>query len=134
MGAGSSRTAPLMAGLRHSGGVRFGLAIVGVSLLLASCGSNDDHPSAAWCSEIEPFVSRGSTQGSIEVVEVTEENAERLAAESAELRSRIAVLVSTAPGNIRDEVDLVLNGSADVGTDVINAAREDVRAYVDGRC
>lgn len=76
----------------------------------------------------------GPTEGRLEVVEATDENAERIASESAELRSRIAVLVSTSPDRIRAELDLFLNGSADGDLDAANKAREEVRSYVEARC
>jgi len=102
--------------------------------VLVGCASGEETPSAAWCSEIEPFVSPGQVEGRLEVVEITDENAERIASESAELRSRIAVLVSTAPDSVRADVDLVLNGSATGDLGAVSAAREDVRAFVDRRC
>lgn len=68
------------------------------------------------------------------MVEITDVNEERIASESAELRSRIAVLVSNAPGSVRSDVDLILNGSATGDLDAVNAARGDVRTYVERRC
>lgn len=112
--------------------VRYAVAIA--AAVFVGCASGEETPSASWCSEIEPFVSPGQVEGRLEVVEITDENAERIASESAELRSRIAVLVSTAPNSIRADVDLILNGSATGDLGAVNAAREELRAFVDRRC
>lgn len=112
--------------------IRYALAIT--AAVLVGCASGEETPSASWCSEIDPFVSPGRVEGRLEVVEITDENAERIASESAELRSRIAVLVSTAPESVRADVDLVLNGSETGDVEAVNAAKEDVRAFVDRRC
>lgn len=114
--------------------VRVRYAVLVLASVLGGCSSGDQAPSASWCSGIEPFVMPGPTEGRLEVVEVTDENAERIASESAELRSRITVLVSTSPDRIRSEVDLFLNGSADGDLDAANRAREEVRSYVEARC
>ena len=84
---------------------------------------------------MQPFVDRdGATQGSIEVVEVSDENRKQLEHESSDLRSRIAVLVSASPSPIRADVERMLLGDGGVTVEEIATARDEVTSYYDDHC
>lgn len=109
--------------------------LVLTSTLVSSCSTADEAPTAAWCSEMQPFVAPADTAArSLEVVEVTEENQEQVGRESVELRSRIAVLISSAPSQVREHVERMLLGSNGVTVEEIIAAREEVTSYYSDHC
>ena len=116
------------------GGVILGAATLAATLA-GGCSSSGGAPSAAWCSEIEPFLRLdGSPQGTIDVTEITDENQEQVERESSELRSRLAVLVSSSPSSIRGAVDDMLSGHSDVTLEEMATARADVTEYYLDRC
>jgi hypothetical protein len=109
--------------------------LVLTSTLVSGCSTADEAPTATWCAEMQPFVTPADTAArSLEVVEVTEENREQIERESGELRSRIAVLISSAPSQVREHVERMLLGSNGVTVDEIAAARKEVTSFYRDHC